>query len=338
MSFLSLVEDFLQYMRLNKGRSERLTVVYRLALTRLGRFMSDAGRDPLRANHEDLILFTGKHLFDLGLKDPISRRTHISAVRGFFIWAEGQRLIERNPATAVPQPKVGRKIPRVMTLADIEKLMWQPDFSTLAGVRDAAMMAFLAGCGLRSSGLVALNESNLVRDAVDGRPRLFLRVVEKGERERKIPIPEQAALLVQLYLEHPDLPGVDRLLPNGDKVLFTTLRRSDIPLHEYRGEARRFCRSRVQQVIQRHGIRAGVDPKLLHPHAMRHAFGTELAEDDVPTITAQKLMGHADPKSTEVYQQLALRKLTRVADRSNPLAKIKTPVSMLLAQLKGRTS
>lgn len=338
MSFSVLVEDFLTYMRLNKGRSERLTEVYRLALTRLGRFMKEMGRDPLTANHEDLIAFTGPWLFKLGLLDPVSRRTHVSAVRGFFKWAHAHRHIQGDSATGVPQPKVGKKIPRVMTMADLEKIMWQPDFGTLSGVRDAAMISVLAGCGLRASGLVNLNESNLVRDTVDGVPRTFLKVIEKGERERKIPVPEQAALLIQLYLDHPDLAGVDRLLSNGDKVLFVSLRRHDIPACEYRGEKRRFARDQVNNIIAKHGLAAGVDKQFLHPHAVRHLFGTELAEDDVPTITAQRLLGHADPKSTEIYQQLALRKLTRVSDKSNPLGKIKTPVSALLSQLKGRTS
>ena len=177
-----------------------------------------------------------------------------------------------------------------------------------------------------------------MRDAVDGLPRLFLKVLEKGDRERKIPIPEQAALLIQLYLDHPELAAIDRLLNDGDKVLFATLRRNDIPACDYRGEMRRFGRNQVNYMLNKHGRAAGVDPSFLHPHAVRHLFGTELAEDDVPTVTAQRLLGHADPKSTDVYQQLALRKLTRVSDKSNPLSKIKTPVTALLSQLKGRTS
>lgn len=337
MAFTDQVEDWLSFMKHNRGRSGRTEEVYRLAMKRLGTFMSDLDKSPLQATHDDLIAFTGPWLFKQGLRDPVSRRTHISAVRGFYKWAKTQKLLGDNPAVAVPQPKGGRKIPRVMTLADVEKMMWQPDFSKLSGVRDAAMIATLAGCGLRASGLVGLNESNLVRDVVDGVPRLFLKVIEKGDRERKIPIPEQAALLIQLYLDHPDLAGVDRLLPDGDQVLFVTLRRNDIPLCDYRGDKRRFGRRQVEVVLKRHGLKAGVNPSLLHPHAMRHLFGTELAEDDVPTVTAQRLLGHADAKSTEMYQQLALRKLTRVSDKSNPLSKIKTPVSALLAQLKERS-
>lgn len=332
MAFSDQVERWLDYMRHNQGRSERLVVQYRLALTRLGVYCAAAKKDPLQANHDDLIAFTGPYLFKLGLKDPVSRRTHVSAVRGFFAWAE--RESGRNPAAAVPQPKTGKKIPRVMTLADMEKLMWQPDFSTLIGIRDAAMIAVLAGCGLRASGLVGLNESNLHRDVIDGVPRLFIKTREKGQKDRMLPVPEQADLLIRLYLEHPELEQIDRLLPNGDKVLFVTTARRNIQACDYRGENRRFCRKQVAGILQRHGTKAGISPSVLHPHAMRHLFGTEMAEDDVPTITAQKLMGHADAKSTEVYQSLAMRKLTRVIDKSSPLSKVNTPVTALLAQLK----
>lgn len=336
MTFADLIEEYLTYKQHNEGCSERLVEVYRLALTRLGKFMQGMERDPITARHEDLVAFTGPWLFKQGLIDPVSRRTHVSAVRGFFKWAMANGKSQQNAASGVPQPKAGLKIPRVMTLADFEKLMWQPDFATFSGVRDAAMIAVLGGCGLRASGLVDLNVSNIVRDVVDGTPRLFLKVTEKGNKQRKIPIPEQAALLIQLYLDHHELAGVDRLLPNGDAVLFVSLRRTDIPAHEYRGEKRRFSRKQINHMLDRYGEAAGIERHLRHPHAMRHLYGTELAEDDVPTITAQRLMGHADPKSTEIYQQLALRKLTRVSDKASPLNKINTPVSALLNQLKSK--
>lgn len=86
-------------------------------------------------------------------------------------------------------------------------------------------------------------------------------------------------------------------------------------------------------MVLRHGRRAGVPEDQLHPHAVRHLYGTELAEDDVDLLIRQQLLGHADPKSTEVYTHLAARKLTSSVDRANPLAKIKSPMSQLLQEL-----
>lgn len=331
---MGLVDQFLTFMELNKGRSARLREVYRLHLARLDEFMGGLGRSPLQATGDDLLAFTGAYLFKLGLRDPVSRRPAVSAVRGFFKWANGKRLVRSNPADDLPQPKVGRKIPVAMTLVDAERLMYAPDFSTFVGVRDAAMLSLLAGCGLRASGLAGLNESDLIHDQIGGRQRMVLRTREKGDKERLMPVPEQAALMLRLYLDHPELEAVDRLLPDGDRVLFVTTARRNVEPHEYRGEARRFCRKGVFDLVQRNGRKAGLSAAVAHPHALRHTFGTELAESDVPTVTSQKLLGHADPKSTEIYQQLAMRKLVEVMDRANPLAKISTPAGDLLRQLQ----
>jgi len=322
------VATFLEWKQINRGRSARTMEVYGLALRRLGEFLD--GADHLAATHDHLVLFTGKYLFDRGLRDPLSRKTHVAAVREFYKWLTGRGLIRKNPAEDVPHPKVGRRLPRVMHIGHAESLMWAPDFSTFEGVRDAAMMALLMGCGLRVSGLVGLNESNVTAVVIDGRKRLVLRTTEKGDKERQMPIPYQADLVLRFYLDHPTLAEIDRRLECGDQVLFVSTRNRSIPAHEYRGEARRLRRKGVLRMIQRYGERVGIPADLAHPHALRHMFGTELAEDDVPTNTAARLMGHDDPKNTAIYQHLAMRKLTRVVDASNPLAKMRTPVSDLL--------
>lgn len=333
-SLQTLTADFLEWKQVNRGRSPRTADVYGLALRRLGEFLN--GADPLTVTHDQLVLFTGKWLYDRGLRDPMSRKTHVSAVREFYKWLAVRGLVRGNPAENVAHARVGRRLPRVMTLVHAEQLMWAPDYSTFEGVRDAAMIALLMGCGLRVSGLTSLNESNVQPALVDGEQRLTLRTIEKGNKERQIPIPTQADLLLRLYLQHPGLADIDRTLPNGDKVLFISTRSTHVPAHEYIGEARRLRRKGVLRMIQTYGRRIGLPPEVSHPHALRHMFGTELAEEDVPTITAANLMGHADPKNTAIYQHLAMRKLTRTLDKANPLAKMKTPVSDLLNSINKR--
>lgn len=328
------IADFLEWKQINRGRSPRTAQVYGLALARLGTFL--AGQDPLTATHDQLVLFSGKWLYDRGLRDPASRRTHVSAVREFYRWLKERGLLRENPAEHVAHARVGMRLPRVMPLAQAEQLMWAPDYSTFEGVRDAAIIALLMGCGLRVSGLTSLNESNLQPAVVDGQQRMTLRTIEKGGKERQVPIPTQADLLLRVYLQHPGLAEIDRTLPNGDKVLFVSTRSRHVPAHEYHGEARRLRRKGVLRMIQTYGRRIGLPPEIAHPHALRHMFGTELAEDDVPTVTAANLMGHADPKNTAIYQHLAMRKLTRTLDKANPLAKMKTPVSDLLNSINKR--
>lgn len=330
-----LVEKFLSFKLHNMGRSGRTVEVYRLALNRLGDFLEETNLDWAAAKHDDLVLFTGVWLHRKGLKDPLSRRPHISAVREFYKWAKQTGLLPSSPAEHVPYPDAGRRLPSVMTMASAEKLMWAPDFATFEGVRDGAIIAVLIGCGLRVSGLVNLNESHVITEAIEGRPRLVLKVREKGNRERKMPVPEQADLLLRLYMEHPALAEIDRTLLDGDKVLFVNTRNRSVPEHEHIGEARRLSRRSVREMIQKYGKLVGIPEDTLHPHAMRHLFGTELAEDDVDLLVRQKLMGHQNASTTEIYTHLALRKLTRVTDKANPLAKMRTPASDLLARLKG---
>ncbi|HLP99414.1 MAG TPA: tyrosine-type recombinase/integrase [Sideroxyarcus sp.] len=326
-----LIESFLEFKQHNAGRSVRTVEVYRLALSRLVEFFAE--RDPLLANHDELVVFTGIWLHKRGLTDPRSRHTHVAAVREFYLWALNNRHIKGNPAVGLPYPKKGRKIPRVMTLKSAEKLMWAPDFSTFEGVRDGAILGIFVGCGLRASGLVGLNVSNVIEDELDGKVRLLLNVREKGGKERRIPVPVEADMLLRVYMAHEELQSIDRTLKNGDQVLFVSTMNRTVSVDEYRGERRRLNRRAVLEMVKKYGQRAGIPNDQLHPHAMRHLFGTELVEDDVNLINAQKLLGHADAKSTEIYTHTAMRKLTRELDRANPLAKMHTPVSDLLKQL-----
>ncbi|MGD9954384.1 MAG: tyrosine-type recombinase/integrase [Burkholderiales bacterium] len=329
--FETLVDSFLEHLVSGRGRSPRTAEAYRLALQRLRAFAGE--RDPLELREEDLQVFCGPWLHKQGIQ-ALARRPYVAAVRTFYRHCAARREIRQDPARTIPYPKTGFRLPGVMTLANAEKLMWAPDFTTFMGVRDAAMIAMMAGAGLRVGGLVGLNESAIISDQVEGEPRLFLRVVEKGNKERRVPLPAEADLLVRMYLDHPELEKIDRTLADGDRVLFVSTRSRSVAACDYRGEARRMNRRNVGLILKRYGEKAGIPGEQLHPHALRHLFGTELAEGDVDLIVRQRLMGHADAKSTRIYDHTALRRLVREVDRANPLAKMRTPVTELLAKLK----
>jgi site-specific recombinase XerD len=195
------------------------------------------------------------------------------------------------------------------------------------------MLSMLIGCGLRVSGLVGLNDSTLLWYQDAGRERLVVKVTEKGKKERLIPVPGEAAMLLRAYLGHEELQAIPRTLPSGDAVLFVTVNNRTIPACDYYGEARRMTRAAVLAMVKRHGERAQVSASILHPHALRHLYGAELTEDDTPVLTQQALMGHADPKSTAVYAGLAHRKLRATVDKSNPLAKMRAPLLDTLRSL-----
>jgi integrase/recombinase XerD len=325
-----LVDAFLGFKRINRGRAKRTLQIYSLALARLIQFMGD--RRILNATQEELIAFTGPWLHKRSVIAS-SRKPYVAAVREFYKWLQDRGHTRHNPASDVPYPATGRKLPRTISLTNAEKLMWAPDFHTFEGVRDGAMLTLLAGCGIRVSGLVRLNTGDVVEQLIDGKARLFIRVLEKKDRERLVPVPAEADLQLRVYLEHPELKEIDRALPSGDHVLFVTTRNRMCPPHLYTGERRRFDRRSINEMIMKYGRAHGIPDAQLHPHAMRHLYGTELAEEDVDLIVRQQLLGHQDPKSTEIYTHLATRKLFHVVDGANPLGKMRTPVSDILKRL-----
>lgn len=330
------IDGFLTWMQMARGRSLRTLEVYRMALNRLKAFM--AGRSILTAEKDELEVFCGLWLHKQGVV-ALSRKPYISAVRGFYTWCRVNGVIEMDMGEDLVYPKTGRNLPNTITLANAERLVCAPDLGTFRGIRDSAIFHVLIGCGLRVTGLVDLNEGDLVREVIDKRDRLMVRVMEKGNRERLLPLPREAEAILLVYLGHEELAEIDRNTVNrqkrNDKVLFVSTRNSTVTEDAFRGEERRLSRQAVHELLQKYGTPLGIPPTQLHPHAFRHIFGTELTEEDVPTAQVQNLLGHMDPKSTAIYIELSMRKKTRVVDQHGPLAKIRTPVSELLKRLPG---
>lgn len=330
------VAGWLEHLEASRGRSARTLEVYSLALERLRKFLEHDGRALVDANAQELETFCGIWLHKLGVVAR-SRKPYISAVKGFYGWLRKQGHIRANPAESLLHPQVGRKLPRAMSLANAERLMWAPDLGTFIGIRDAAMLSLMIGCGIRVGGLIMLNESNLRTIKIDNTPRMVLRVLEKGDKERMVPVPREAEMLLRVYLGHEELAEIDRDILDrrgqADKVLFVSVRSTLLDPSEHRGENRRLTRKAVHDLVQRYGKRLGIPRDELHPHAMRHLFGTELIEENVTTLAVQDLMGHSDPKSTEIYVHLAVRRKAGLIDQHGPLGRINTPVRDLLKRL-----
>jgi len=324
---------FLQH---NKNLSPRTYDKYFLYVERLREFLAARGKDHLTASQDDLEEFCGIHQLKAGVR-PVSRKPIISCFRGFFNWLVIKGIRADDPSKILVLPKVGDADKMAMRLSDAERLLFNPDLTTFLGVRDAAIMATLLGCGLRVSGLTGLNQSDLVFERGDrGNELLTLRVREKGSKQREIPAPDEVRLFIRAYLGHPELSSIVRTLDNNDQVLFVSTNSKAVPAHQYYGESRRLTPKSVFEVIRKHGRMAGLPDDILHPHAMRRLYGTRLAENDVHITSMQMLMGHARADTTAVYVRLATQKLRADNDRANPLAQMKTPVSGLAAALKAR--
>jgi len=315
---LELTRRWLEWLQHNRGRAEATVAKYGEIIERLSKWAAKEKQlTLLQLKPNDLAEFTGPVAHAAGLA-PRARRPMVSAIKNFYGYAAAQGAC-KPVAKDLDYPKVGRRLPVGMSLQDAERLLMAPDIGTFAGLRDASMIAMFIGCGMRVSGLTGLNESALTWT----HNQLTVSVKEKGGNERLVPVPSEAATLLQAYLAHPDLAALDRSTATGDQVLFVSLNSGSIPTHEFHGERRRISARGLRYVIERNGERAGIHRSKLHPHAARHLYGTELAESSVDILQRQALLGHEDPKSTAIYTHLAARRLREIVDRSNPLAKMK---------------
>jgi len=330
------IDAWLTWLEASRGRKKRTLESYGMAIRRLHDYLREDGCALLDADKTQLELFTGLYLHKRGVVAR-SRMPYISAVKGFYKFAAARRMCRADPARELTHPAAGKPLPNVISLANAERLMWAPDMSTFIGIRDAAMLSLLIGCGPRVSGLVGLNESALKTTQIGKEARMTVTFVEKGDKARMLPVPREAEMLLRVYLGHEDLKAVDREIEprpgQHDRVLFVSVRSTKLTPDQHRGEKRRLTRKAVHDMVQRYGRRLGIPDDELHPHAFRHLFGTELTEDDVSLAATQELMGHADPKSTAIYIQLAQRKKAQLIDQNAPLAKMRTPVSDLLKRL-----
>jgi len=329
----TLVDEYLSWMEFNNGRSVATCDKYGRYLNQLAAALKVKGKTLRMANLEDLLQFAGIDAFERKMAAS-TRRTMVAAIRGFYEWLYKRREISTNPAAAMPYPKAGKKLPIAMSLSALEQILRQPDLETFIGVRDLTIMMIMAGCGPRVSGVVGLNQSDLISYSDQAGQHLVIRFREKGKKERLVPAPHETRLILHAYLNHPELDGIDRSLPNGDQVLFVSTRNRLTAAHEYHGEARRLSQRSAQDRIQHYGEAAGIPKDQMHPHALRHLFGAELAEEDVGIDLRQVLLGHEDPKTSVIYSHIAHRKLRAIIDAANPLGKINTPTTALLEALK----
>lgn len=329
-----LINQWIEFKLHNQGRSETTAYKYRLALVRLKLWLIEQDLDLLTATPELLEQYCGLVLYQRGQKAK-TRAPVVAAVRGFYAWAARFELVAKDPAKHIPVPKVGMSLPRPAQLQHAEKILMQPDLKTFKGLRDAAMLSVLIGCGCRVSGLVALNESDLLWISTpNGTERLVIRFTEKGKAERMVPAPLETGLLIRAYLGHDELERIERVTTTGERVLFVNLNNTEVRKYDYFGEKRRIGQESIDRIIKAYGLAAGLPRQICHAHAFRHLVGTELAEADIDLLQRQALLGHQDPKTTEIYTQLAMRKLTESVDKANPLGKIQTPVSELARMMR----
>lgn len=313
---------------------------YEGCLIKIEEYLQSIGQTLIDAKFTDLQEFIGPILHKRSIR-PRSRRLYVTSAKEFYTWAIKHNLITENPALDLQHPLFGIPLPRGTQGSSVERLLMACDLETFIGVRDAAMIMMMVGSGLRAGEICELNESSLVfeYDPVRQIDQLTIRVKGKGEKYRIVPAHQQIWAAIRAYLGHPYLKDVDRVCASGETVLFITTNNHCIPAHEYHGDKRRMENKTIYRILQTYGKRFDIPQHECRPHGLRHRFATELAENNVPMYRIQKLMGHADPRTTEVYIELAQKKMREAIENNGPFRTIRTPFTALAAaMIKSKSS
>lgn len=220
---------------------------------------------------------------------------NLVALRGLFKFLRAEKLLTADPTAALDLPRMGRKLPDVLTVDEVDRLLSAPDRSTAMGLRDAAMLELLYATGLRVSELCRLRH-----DALDMQ-KGFLSTMGKGRKQRLVPVGEAALLMVGEYVSAAR-PAFDRRRSN---YLFLT--RLGGPM----------SRQAFWKLIRNHGLRAGID-KRISPHSLRHSFATHLLQRGADLRAVQAMLGHADISTTQIYTHINRRHLAEIHRKHHP--------------------
>ena len=231
----------------------------------------------------------------------------VIAVRGLHAFAVAQGLAGTDPAREVPPPSPPRRLPKAITVEDVERLLDAagpgPDDVSAEPrlLRDRALLEFLYGTGARISEATGLDIDELQLDADP-----VVRLVGKGGKERMVPLGEPVRVALAAYLEH--------------RAFFLTKDRPSTWLFPSRGRKGHLTRQRLAQLLKGLAPAAGIDPAKLSPHVLRHAFATHLLDHGADLRSVQKMLGHADIATTQIYTHVSSERLTRLVETSHPLA------------------
>lgn len=277
-----LVEDFREYLTLGRNLSPNTIKSYTFDLKHLYEYAADQGLEVLKLTYPDLEHFLA-YLADLGL-DTRSMARVVSGVRAFYRYLFAEEIIESNPTDLLEAPRIGRRLPEVLTVEEIDRIIDSIDLSTSHGVRNAAMLELLYSCGLRVSECCELRFQDLSLE------HKYLRVMGKGSKERLIPMSDTAVARIIDYIpirqEIQEKPGCSD---------FLFLSRLGRPL----------SRQMVFMVIKELAKEVGIQ-KSISPHTLRHSFATHLLEGGASLSAIRDMLGHADIATTEIYTHVEL--------------------------------
>ena len=276
----NIIDKYKTWLRLEKSLSANSIEAYLTDLDKLIRFVESEGKDFATISYQDLQQFVAQ-LRDIGIH-PRSQARIISGIKSFYRFLLLDEYITADPTELLESPKIGLKLPEVLTINEINEILDTIDLSLPEGQRNRAMLEVLYSCGLRVSELISLRYSDVYFD--EG----FIRVEGKGSKQRLVPISETAIREIKNYLLDRNLMVVKK---GFEDILFLSRRGTAL------------SRIMVFHIIKQQTEMAGVH-KNVSPHTFRHSFATHLLEGGANLRAIQEMLGHEKITTTEIYTHI----------------------------------
>lgn len=290
-----LVDRYVNYLVVEKGLADKTIESYSLDLSEFLNYLKKNNINQVEAVDTTVLL---KHLISLrdnGL-GPRSRARHLVTLRGFFRFLVHEKILKNDPARLIDLPKSGLRLPDVLSVKDVEKLLKAPDAAKPKGARDAAMLEILYAAGLRVSELIHLKLQDVNLEAG------FVRVFGKGSKERVVPIGLFAKEKTNLYLE------TSRPL---------MLKKTTSPYLFVGRTGKPMTRQGFWKLLRQYVHLAGIT-KNVTPHSLRHSFASHLLEGGADLRAVQVMLGHVDISTTQIYTHVARERLKSVHAKFHP--------------------
>ncbi len=288
----TVIDQFLDTLWMERGLSKNTLDAYRADLNQFAIWLQGQDKQLLHVDAATILSYLA-HASSQSVR-TVARR--LSSIRRLYEYLVREDRIRLNPASQVEAPRIGRSLPKSLTESEVESLLNAPDVNDALGVRDRAMLELLYATGLRVSELVSINMQQVnTRQGV-------LRVVGKGNKERLVPMGEEATSWLDQYLQ-----SAREDILNG--------RRTDDLFPSKRGKA--MTRQTFWHSIKRYAVVAGIN-KPLSPHVLRHAFATHLVNHGADLRVVQMLLGHSDISTTQIYTHVARERLKNLHGEHHP--------------------
>ncbi|OPL11116.1 MAG: recombinase XerD [Firmicutes bacterium ML8_F2] len=291
------LQSYTNYLAVEKGLARNTLESYNRDIRKMIAFLKKKGvTSPEAVNQDMLVQFIGELKNNGQATSSISRC--IASVRSFFNFLLQEGVIPQNAAWKLESPRIERKLPRILTTDEVDKLLDQPSTGKHKELRDKAMLELLYASGIRVSELVSL-------DINDFDPRVgYLRCRGKGMKERIVPVGSMAVNYVNEYLRK---TRTRMIRTNSETALFVNQ------------HGRRMTRQGFWKILKKYAQKANIKGEIT-PHTIRHSFATHLLENGADLRSVQEMLGHSDISTTQIYTQVTRKKIREVYDKAHPRA------------------